>query len=174
MGQLTAPKPVKLIIGIICNDSELIDKVLLQLEGLYGKIDSKSDLMDFDKTIYYNEEMGQGLKKIFVSFEKLIKPEDIIDIKLKTNEIEDSLTYHNTSNRRINLDPGYISAANLILATTKDFSHRIYLGRGIFAEVTLIYSKGRYNILDWTFPDFRQEKYHRYFIKVREIYFRGF
>ena len=113
--------------------------------------------------------MGSVLKRKFIFFENLINPASISKIKLKTIELESEFL-NDDGGRRINLDPGYLDAAKLVLVSTKDFSHRMYLDKGIYGEVTLIYSGKSYQILPYTFPDYRTEEYFDIFKKAREIF----
>jgi hypothetical protein len=106
-----------------------------------------------------------------VTFEKLINPKELVPAKLFTNDLEERICERLASRRRIvNLDPGYISLAKLVLASTKDYSHRIYLGDGIFAEVTLHFADGRFNSWRWTYPDYKNEAYRRFFEAIRLRY----
>jgi hypothetical protein len=170
MGKIEEPKKVKLISGIMFSSKHDLDAAIEILKQNYGEIDLTSNIMDFNFTDYYNSEMGDNLKKIFVSFKDLISPDEIVDIKIKTNEIEDMFLYENSKNRRINIDPGYISGGNLVLATTKDYSHRIYLGKGIFAEVTLLFQDKKFHTVPWTYPDFKTNEYMDYLLEVRKKY----
>jgi hypothetical protein len=111
--------------------------------------------------------MGAGLKRKFVFFKDLIEPGAISGIKLRTIELEDRFL-NEKGGRRINLDPGYLNLAKIVLVSTKDYSHRIYLGNGIYGEVTLVYSGNDYRILPHTYPDFRTEEYREIFRKARE------
>ena len=173
MGEIQSVIKVKLVVGFIFHDPKVLEAVLENLKELYGEIDSRSDIINFSFTSYYAKEMGEELSKSFVSFKKLINPEDIADIKIKTNEIEQKFLYKDTLQRMINIDPGYLSAANLVLATTKNFSHRIYIGKGIYAEVTLLYRDKKFQDLEWTYPDFKSPVYKEYLMNVRSLYMKG-
>ncbi len=169
MGKITGPTPVKLFVGMLSQETSLFNNLAEKLSDIYGNIDFESPVWPWEHTTYYQEEMGAGLKRKFIFFEKLINPGDIAESKLKTVELEKQyLNEH--GGRRINLDPGYLDAARLVLVTTKDFSHRIYLSNGIYGEVPLIYSGRDYQSLPYTFPDYRTEEYHEVFRKVREMY----
>jgi len=169
MGKVRKPKPVKLIVGLISGKKVLFDKVKEKLMGKFGEVDEESILIPFVFTDYYREEMGEGLLRKFLSFKMLIDPGELADIKLWTNELEDAFRDEH-GRRQINIDPGYINAAKLVLATTKDFSHRIYIGQGIYAEVTLCWRRGRFTAQEWTYPDYRSEEYMQFFKRVREAY----
>jgi hypothetical protein len=169
MGNITEPGPVKLLVGMLSQDISLFDKLKDTLQQEYGPVDLESDVWRWEHTQYYEKEMGEGLKRKFIFFENLIHPGTIADIKLKTDEME-KLHLNKNSGRMINLDPGYIDAAKLVLATTKDFSHRIYLDKGIYGEVTLFYSGDDYKVLPYTFTDYRTKKYMEIFKQARELY----
>jgi hypothetical protein len=154
---------------MLSHDTSIFAEVKQALLNIYGPPDLESPVWQWDHTTYYEKEMGAGLKKQFVFFEKLIHPGDIADIKVKTNQLEQQYL-NDTGGRRINLDPGYLDSAKLVLVSTKDFSHRIYIEKGIYGEVTLMYSGKNYQILPYTFPDFRTETYHNIFSKARDMY----
>jgi len=155
----------KLICGLIANSKEMLEKGITGLKENFGDIDRRSKIIPFDFTDYYEKEMGKGLIREWVSFLKPIKEDNIKDIKLKTIELEKHFASKN-GRRSVNIDPGYVSLSKLVLASTKNYAHRIYLGDGIFAEVTLIYKKGAFQPLEWTYPDYRQNT--RFFEEVRE------
>ncbi len=117
--------------------------------------------------------MGEELNRQFFSFTDLIDREDIVDIKIETNDLEQEIRINREKQGRdVNIDPGYITLVNVTLATTKDFRHRIYLGKGIFLENTLYYDRKAksHRHWEWTFPDFRTDQYKAYFNNLREIY----
>ena len=162
-------EPVKLFIGIIYNPSVCLSEIEKILTSKFGHIDLQSDDVSFDWTNYYFREMGDGLFKRFYSFEKLIDPLELADVKLFTNEIE--ARYSKNGNRIFNLDPGYLDLPKVVLASAKDFSHRLYIGKGIFAEITLSFVNNKYTFLPWTYSDYKTEKYLNFFYKMRQIYF---
>ncbi|MEK6737622.1 MAG: DUF4416 family protein [Planctomycetota bacterium] len=172
MGSISKPKPVNLIIGALTSVPELLQRIEEEVEGRFGRIDLKSAVLPFTFTDYYNEEMGNGIQRRFYSLEKLIMPDEIAGIKAQANALEESFAASRQYpvKRPVNIDPGYINESRLILASTKDFSHRIYLRDGIYAEVTLNYRKGRYETFPWTFPDYKTAGYHDFFLKVRGLY----
>lgn len=172
MGNITKPKPVNLIIGILSSFHDLFGIVEKLLEDYFGTVDFRSEIQPFHFTEYYNKEMGVGIKRQFFSFKKLIMPEKISIIKVQTNRIEEAIASTQTYpvKRPVNIDPGYINESRLILASTKDFSHRIYLRDGIYAEVTLNYRGGKYEDFPWTFPDYKSTKYQKFFLETRSIY----
>jgi hypothetical protein len=159
------PKQVKLFCGIISSNEEIKRKSFEKLEEKLRKIDLISDMMPFDFSKYYNSEMGDNLKRFWISFEKLISAADLAEIKVFTNSIENSFAIDNK--RKINIDPGYITPANVILATTKDYSHRIYLKKGIYGEVTTIYQKNSYIKLPWSYPDYLSPIAVEFLLKAR-------
>ncbi|MFZ0033758.1 MAG: DUF4416 family protein [Sedimentisphaerales bacterium] len=169
MWKLNAPKPAKLIIGILAADEDCLKAALEEINANFGKTDFVSDAWPFDQTDYYKDQTGENILRQFVSIEKLIDPGKLSKIKLKTNKLEQKLAEQSASDllRPINLDPGIIEPSKLILATTKNYSHRIYIGKNIYAEVTLVFDKGSWKPFDYTYPDYRQDCYHDFFSKVR-------
>jgi hypothetical protein len=165
MGTISAPKRVKLFCGIISSDEEIKQRSFAMLEEKFGKIDLISDVVQFDFSDYYNPEMGNNLKRFWISFERLISSYCLAEIKVFTNSLEDDFAVNNK--RQINIDPGYITLANVILATTKDYSHRIYLDKGIYGEVTTIYKKNVYLKLPWSYPDYLSNTAVVFLLKAR-------
>ncbi len=142
------------------------------LEGHLGAVDIRSNILPFHFTDYYNDEMGMGIQRQFFGFEKLIMPDEIASIKVQTNNMENAIASSKKYPvaRPANIDPGYINESRLILASTKDFSHRIYLRDGVYAEVTLNYRRTGYESFPWTFPDYQSQDYQNFFLQVRELY----
>lgn len=163
------PKPVKLIIGILAADRQALHAAVEAVIDKFGKTDFVSDVWPFDQTDYYKEQTGRRILRQFVSIERLVEPAELAKIKLKTNKLEQKLAtaLGLPLPRPVNLDPGIIEPAKLILASAKNFSHRIYIGRKIYAEVTLVFDKGRWRWFDYTFPDYQQQCYFDFFDKVR-------
>jgi len=161
---------VKFICGFIYSNKNFYQKAKKLMGAKFGRIDFESQVINFNLTNYYTEEMGKPLFRRFVSFYKLrnSNSEEITKIKLFCMKVEKILSLDNK--RQINIDPGYLNLAKLILLTTKDFSHRIHLKKGIYAEVTLYYAKKKFNDLIWTYPDYRTNEYKDIFLKIRDIY----
>jgi len=166
---------VKLISSIFSPEESLIDKVISHMVNTLGPTDWLSPPLYFDRTRYYEKEMGWPLFRRFVAFEQLIQPDHIVQIKLETNGFEH--LYENSGKRSVNIDPGYISLERLVLATGKNYTHRIYLSYGIFADLTLVYQKGSFQPLVWTFKDYADREVIQWFNVLRERYkgqLRGF
>ncbi|MEA3420155.1 MAG: DUF4416 family protein [Acidobacteriota bacterium] len=162
---------VKLICGIIASEKTIFDLAEKHLIRLYGKLDHSSAFFRFDFTDYYEKQIGKNLKRKFLSFAYLYSPEMLSEIKLRTNKLEEEMNEElNAKHRIVNLDPGYLTSSALIMATAKDFSHRIPLKKGIYGHLELLFGKKTVRTLEWTYPDFRTEKYHEFFINVRKIY----
>jgi len=163
--------PVKLVCGVIASSDLFFDLAIRRLEELFGPADARGPRCAFDLTDYYENQMGPGLSRMFLSFERLIRPEDLSDIKLRTNALEFEIQGHFHEEKRIvNLDPGYLTPAALVMATAKDFSHRIPLQKGIYAHLELLFHKNSLQSLSWTYPDFRGDMYQAFFLEVRKIY----
>jgi len=161
-------KKVKLISSLFSPEEDLIEKVIGQMEGCFGPVDWVSEKLFFNRTRYYSREMGWPLYRRFVSFSKLVPPDSIVDIKLTTNEIENE--HLADKRRRINIDPGYIALERLVLATGKNYIHRIYLRKGLYADLTLIFHAGTFRPLAWTYPDYADETLIGYFNMLRNRY----
>ena len=170
MARAAEPQPVKLICGMISSDTELFAESLAALTGAFGRADITSDILAFDFTHYYDDEMGAPLWRQFVSFSELVSPDVLVEAKLRTNEVEEHLAARAAGPpaRPINLDPGYVEQSKLVLASMKNFSHRIHLGRGVYGEVTLLYHKGGWEPLRWTFPDYASRRYWPFLDSARD------
>lgn len=165
--------PVQLICGIISAKDGTFTSASERLEHAFGELDICSDFFPFVFTDYYEKQMGPGLKRRFLSFKTLIDPERLSDIKLETNALEEIMRRAAKSRKRlVNLDPGYLSASALVMATAKDFSHRIPLKNGIYAHLEFLFGKKDVKLLEWTYPDFRTPEYHEFFLCVRSRYLR--
>lgn len=163
------PNPVKLIAGLLAQRAEMLDVACGLLREEFGPVDIVSPDWPFTFTHYYDAQMGTGLLRRFVAFETLIDPGALRAIKRRTNELELQLARQFTSAPRpVNLDPGYIAPSKLVLASAKDFSHRIYLGEGIYAEITLQYRDQGWQKLPWTFPDYGSGLYDEFLSAVRQ------
>jgi hypothetical protein len=161
-------KKVKLISSIFSPERTLIDTGIKEMEEQFGPVDWVSEVLPFNRTKYYEKEMGWPLSRRFISFERLITPESIADIKLITNELEKA--HLDNEHRKINIDPGYLTLERLVLATGKNYSHRIYLRKGIYADLTLVFHDGTFRPLSWTYPDYAEEKVIALFNKLRSGY----
>jgi hypothetical protein len=171
MGNIQTPLSVKLFIGVLTSTPEILPIAEERLTALFGAVDLRSGLFPFDLTHYYDRTMGTPIFRCFLSFVKLIEPSTIAGIKIQTNEIEGVFAEEDPRVQRpINLDPGYLEQSKIVLASTKNFYHRIIISRGIYAEVTLHYEKGEWRSFPWTFPDFKADRYHSFFLSLRELY----
>ena len=169
MATPSEPAPVKLICGMISAKKDLFDQAAAAMSDSFGPVDIVSEVTDFDLTDYYYDQMGRWLYRKFVSFAGLVNPGSLARIKLRTNEIEaDFARRAGGPTRPVNLDPGYLDESKLVLATTKNHSHRIYLGQGIYAEVTLLYRRGRWQSLGWTYPDYASGRYDAFLTAARD------
>jgi hypothetical protein len=163
--------PVKLICGIIASQADVFSRSTAHLIELFGPADHSSELLEFKFTDYYEKQMGGGLKRKFISFHELTAPEILSEAKIQTNALELVIKEEiGSSKRAVNLDPGYLTASALILATVKDFSHRIPLQKGIYAHLEFLFGKNDVRTLDWTYPDYRTKGYQRFFLEVRKTY----
>ena len=170
MAEAQEADTVKLICGMISARAELFDRAAEALADAFGPVDLTSEIMPFDMTDYYEPQMGPGLLRRFVSFAEPFSPAALVEAKLRTNAIEADFASRRGADapaRPINLDPGYVAPSKLVLASMKDFSHRIYVRDGVYAEVTLLYRKGLWEALEWTFPDFAGGRYDAFLTAAR-------
>jgi hypothetical protein len=170
VGQVVPVHPVTPVLGVLFHDAAVVDDALIWAEKLLGDMGLQSADFPFDLTDHYEEEMGAGLVRRFYSFDRLADPEMLADWKLQTNQLEQQLAARYGENRPINLDPGYINGAMLVLASVKSLGHRVYVGRNIYAESTMTYRRGEWVKREYTFPDFKTGRYDEFFSKVRERY----
>jgi Domain of unknown function (DUF4416) len=170
MGEIHEPARVLLIVAASSRYLSALVWAAEKCAGAFGAVALSSGPFEFTETDYYSATMGAGLRKQFFAFERLIDPEALAGTKCRTNEWEAeyaALGSH-PEPRPLNLDPGYITSAKLVLASTKDHAHRIYLAEGIYAELTLSYRKRAWLPLEWTYPDYRRGDYQRFFTDCRE------
>jgi len=169
MAQVSPTPLVKLFCGMITSKPELADRVVGLLEQRLGPVDIQGPTVPFDFTHYYDQQMGSPLWRRFVSFTTLIEPDSLVDIKLMTNALESEMAdlFEGKPARPVNLDPGYIEPSKLVLASMKNFSHRLYLAKGVYAELTLMFRHDKWESLPWTFPDYASGRYDAFFCQVR-------
>ena len=170
MAQPYAPQPVKLICGLIASDRGDLDAAQAPLIEAFGPVDLVSEVWPFDLTDYYADQMGSPLVRQFVAFESLVTGDVLADAKLRTNAIEADFAARlgGLVARPINLDVGYITPAKLVLASMKNFAHRIYLSAGVYAEITMQFRDGAWRALEWTFPDYASGRYDAFLTEVRD------
>ena len=173
MRKIRRPAPAKLFVGMLSSDTMRFDECTDLLVRTYGAVDMESDIAPWSHTDHYEREMGGNLLRKFIFFERLVDPGILAAVKAATNKIEErkAVTTPNSMKRSINLDPGYITEAKVVLASTKDYSHRIYIGQNIYAEVALRYNGKTRSFVPFehTYPDFRSQKYRTLFKAAREV-----
>ncbi|MGH7846971.1 MAG: DUF4416 family protein [Candidatus Binatia bacterium] len=174
MGSPREPSPVKLFVALLSNDKTLIAPVEAVLSDLFGAIDWGSDLLPWHVTNYYREEMGSRLQRKFISFTPLIEPSKLADIKLITHDVEARYLWSSGAKRgrNVNVDPGYLETSKVVLASTKNAAHRLYLKAGIYGEVTLRFHQGAFEPFTYTYPDYRWPQTLSFFLALRSAYLR--
>jgi len=171
MGTISDPAPVKLFVGVLTAAPALVAAVEEALARLYGPIDLRGGPFPFADTDYYTAEMGTPIERCFLGFRDLVPADALAEIKVSTNRLEGELAAtQDRVHRPVNLDPGYLELGKIVLASTKNFYHRILLGGGIYGEVTLAYRGGAWEPFPWTFPDFRSRRYDAFFTGLRALY----
>ncbi len=170
MGQVRTPPPVRLVMGFLARSPEVIERIRPRLSEIYGEEKETLSAFPFRFTNYYREEIGEAPVRAFVTYKKLIPREDVVQIKLQTNELELSFAREfGTENfRPVNLDPGYMTLGQFFLATTKDQRQRVYIRDGIYVEPTLYFQDGHFHAFDWTYRDYQSEEYIRFLESVRK------
>jgi hypothetical protein len=168
MGTIKIHHAVRAFCAITFSKTINLPNVFRDLEEIFSPIALCSAQFNFDRfTDYYQPEMGVGLFKLITGFQNLIAPEELPDLKTKTNRLEEK--YLSKDRRTLNLDPGYLTPAKVVLATTKDYSHRLYLGKGIFGDLHLQYHNKSYQPASWTYPDYKQEAIIEFFNRFRGL-----
>ena len=169
MAQKFFPQKVKLVISIIYQNKALCEKVVPMLETQFSPLDFKSEVYSFSSfSVYYDEEMGNNLQRIFVTFSDLVSQDALAHIKSKTDLLERE--FIQKGRRTINIDPGILTLKNFVLATHKDYTHRIYLHDGVYADLTLVYTNRSFQSLPWTYPDYGSPTLIQLFNTLRENY----
>lgn len=172
MGRPAEPKPAKYFVGLLSSDIKLLDSVETDLQAALGVIDGRSEVLAWNVSKFYEKEMGCGLLRRFVSFGPLISPGDLAMVKLQTQLIEERHRSRDlgASGRRVNVDPGYLDVAKVVLASTKSAGQRIYLNSGIYGEITLVYADGTFHPLAHTYPDYRWAETLAFLTSLRLAY----
>ncbi|HXX54138.1 MAG TPA: DUF4416 family protein [Thermodesulfovibrionales bacterium] len=165
MGSPSNPDPALLFIGTLYRSEAYLSEARQKLRASFGEVALESRARPWDHSEYYKEELGSPLSRTFIFFRDMINPEALGDIKLFTNRVELQLSSH--GKRNINLDPGYLTPYQVVLASTKNYAHRIYLGKGIYAEVTLVHKDGRYCSHLFTYRDYASDEYIQLFEHAR-------
>lgn len=162
------PQPVKLIVAVLWREADALDAARGRMAAAWGPIDLEGPDRPFDATDYYEPEMGAGLVRRLLSFERLIAPEEIAAVKLRACGIERELA--RGAARRVNLDAGYLDLNKLVLASLKPGPQKIHLGGGVWADIVCLYRKGGFLTFEWTFADFKDGRYDGDLLRIRERY----
>ncbi len=168
MGEARVALPAKPFVALLSAHPPLLVECRRRLEEHLGPLDYASDTLPFTYTGFYDKELGTPILRQFLSVEALMAQDALAALKVLTNQLEGSLALNGA--RRVNLDPGYVTAAKVVLATTKDHAHRLYIGDGIYAEVTLHYHAGDFQPWPWTYPDYRSPEYRSILKHIRGLY----
>jgi len=171
MAAVQPHRPVLLVLAAFSRYPEAIEWAKQRAEGAWGAVALQSELFDHRETSYYEATMGSDRKKTFFAFESLVDSAGLVEWKEMSNqwEVDYQQSGKHPEPRPLNLDPGYLTEAKLILASTKDRDHRIYLGRGIYAENTLYFTRGAWQPRPWTYPDYQRDDYHQFFVRCRDF-----
>jgi hypothetical protein len=168
LSRVNEPEPAILFIGMLYADPAVRDHVQQILQREFGDTLLISPTSEWDYSFYYRDELGWPLFRQFVFFKNILDPETLADIKVKTNEMEDSFSVH--GKRRINIDPGYLTLAKIVLASTKNYAHRVYFRKGIYGEITLFYQDGIFKPHIFTYRDYQEKNCVDLFMRARELF----
>ncbi|HEV3343817.1 MAG TPA: DUF4416 family protein [Pirellulales bacterium] len=170
MGHGAPHPPVLLFTAVISRYDEALAWTAERSSHAWGPIAERSEAFDFTETDYYASTMGNSLKKQFLAFQRPIDPASLPHIKLQSGTWEEEYARlgRHPEPRPVNLDPGYLTPAKIVLASTKDHAHRLYLGEGIYGEVTLYFRQGRWQHREWTYPDYRRPDFQDFFLRLRD------
>jgi hypothetical protein len=170
MGTAKDPGPAKYFIGLLSSDIQLLDSIEPDLTAILGAIDCRSETLPWNVSRFYEKEMGNGMRRRFVSFCRLASPAKLAEIKLQTQRVEEKYRKADQNGRKVNVDPGYLEAGKVVLASTKNAGHRIYLQSGIYGEVTLLYYDGAFRACPNTYPDYLWAETLSFLNSLRSIY----
>lgn len=167
MGTPSPPERALLFVGTLYQDEQYLSMAKEKLIDFFGEMIMESPLLEWNYSHYYQDELGWPIKRTFLFFKNIMNPETLADMKLITNDIEHQLS--SNGRRTINIDPGYVTLSKVVLASTKNYSHRIYVGKGIYAEVTLVYREGLYKPHLYTYRDYQEKTYIDIFMNARAL-----
>jgi Domain of unknown function (DUF4416) len=171
MGEPSPPEPALRLLAVFSRHDAALAWARAKAEQAWGPVALASPVFAFRETDYYQATMGEAINKMFLVFTEPVDPAEVVESKLQTGDWEHEYAacgFH-AEERPVNLDPGYLTSAKLVLASTKDHAHRIYHSRGIYAEVTLFYRDRQWQHHPWTFPDYRRADYQEFFTHAREF-----
>jgi hypothetical protein len=170
MGTPRDPRPAKYFVGLLSSDIQLLNSVEIDLTAILGAIDCRSETLPWNVSRFYEKEMGTGLLRRFVSFGQLASPGNLAEIKLQTQRVEEKCRTAEQNKRKVNVDPGYLEAGKVVLASTKNAGHRIYLQSGIYGEAALLYYDGAFQACAHTYPDYLWAETLSFFTSLRSVY----
>ncbi|MBP1688851.1 MAG: hypothetical protein H6Q33_4994 [Deltaproteobacteria bacterium] len=168
MGTAKPPAPVKLIAGLLAASDGLLDAARRALGDQFGTMDATSEVSAWTHSAYYRDEMGDAIRRQFVTFARLVAPDELVGLKQLSNRLEQA--WCTAAGRQVNIDPGYLATDKLVLASTKDAAHRIYLGNGIYAEVTLHFCNGSFQPYAHSYRDYAAPEAIAFFNRARAQY----
>jgi Domain of unknown function (DUF4416) len=170
MGTVRDPTPAKYFVGLLSSEIQLLNSVETDLTAFLGAIDRRSETLSWNVSRFYEKEMGTGLQRRFVSFYQLASPGNLAEIKLQTQRVEEKWRTGEQNGRKVNVDPGYLEAGKVVLASTKNAGHRIYLQSGIYGEAALLYYNGAFQACPHTYPDYLWAETLSFLTSLRSVY----
>jgi hypothetical protein len=161
-----APR-VKPFAAILFKHAHILDEGLSLLRQAFPPVTYRGPAHPFTQTDYYAGEMGPGLSRCMLAFEGLAEPGELCSSKWRAHELEQTLS--SEGRRTLNIDVGYLDLFKVVLASFKGRGNKLYLDKGVWADITLTYEKGRFHPLPWSFPDFAAGTYEKDLIRIREL-----
>jgi hypothetical protein len=165
MSLRSVPLPGKLLISVIYREEGVFREAAARIVGLFGEAERTSEAFPFDRTEYYTREMGAPLSRRFIVTAGEYPRDSLADAKIAAEKVEGE--FSTDGRRAVNVDPGLLTDENFLLATGKNYSHRIYLRDGVFADLTLVFRGGEYRPLSWTYPDCASDAIRAFLGEVR-------
>jgi hypothetical protein len=168
MASTLPPPPVKYFVAVLFKHNDALEKARAEFVRRWGAIDFEGADHVFDVTDYYEPEMGAPLYRRLFAFEKLSDPTLLVAMKLACNQIEGLLSAD--GKRTVNCDAGYLDHNKVVLASAKEAGQKIYLDKGIYADLAGRYKAGKYQPFEWSFPDFKDGRYDNELLEIRKLY----
>ncbi len=162
-----AAPPAGLLFSVLFREERDFDRAARMIAERAGGVESVGGQFPFDRSDYYEREMGAPLYRRFLLADGPIPREELVQAKLGAWAIENALSRN--GRRTVNIDPGLLTEENVVLATGKNYAHRIYLCDGVYADLSLVFENGEYRPLPWTYPDIASSVIRSFLGELRRV-----